>query len=87
MVSLFLRILFYLSAVMLLGRFLLAVFTGFQKAKKTTPFPHGHPTAMVKDPVCGIYLDPNVAFRMDHKKEALYFCSNDCRQKFLAKAS
>ena len=42
---------------------------------------------MVKDPVCGIYLDPNVAFRMDHNKEAVYFCSNDCRQKFLAKAS
>ena len=87
MASLFIRILFYLSALMLIGRFLVAVFTGFRKPQRTAPFPKSHPTAMVKDPVCGIYLDPDVAFRMDHKKEAVYFCSNDCRQKFLAKAS
>lgn len=87
MVSLFLRMLIFFSAVMLLGRFLLAVFTGVRKTERTAPFPKSHPTAMVKDPVCGIYLDPNLAFRMDHKKEAVYFCSSDCRQKFLAKAS
>jgi len=87
MVALFLRILFYFSALMLLGRFLAAAFTGARKTKSTGPFPKGHPTAMVKDPVCGIYLDPNLAFRMDHNKEAVYFCSSDCRQKFLVKAS
>jgi YHS domain-containing protein len=39
---------------------------------------------MVKDPVCGMYMDPRLAIRMDHKGEELFFCSDECRRKFLA---
>lgn len=39
---------------------------------------------MVRDPVCGMYLDPRLGVRLDQKKEILYFCSDECRRKYLA---
>lgn len=39
---------------------------------------------MVKDPVCGMYMDPRLALRQDEKGEHLFFCSEECRQKYLA---
>jgi uncharacterized protein len=38
---------------------------------------------MVKDPVCGMYMDARLAIRVDQKGDALFFCSDDCRRKFL----
>ncbi len=39
---------------------------------------------MVRDPVCGMYLDPRLGVRLEQKKETLYFCSDECRRKYLA---
>jgi uncharacterized protein len=39
---------------------------------------------MVKDPVCGMYMDPRLAIRLEEKGEHLFFCSEECRQKYLA---
>ncbi len=39
---------------------------------------------MVRDPVCGMYLDPRLGVRLEQKKEILYFCSDECRRKYLA---
>jgi YHS domain-containing protein len=44
--------------------------------------PKGVRSATVKDPVCGMYLDPKVAVRMDHKNGVFFFCSDACKQKF-----
>ena len=33
---------------------------------------------MVKDPVCGMYMDSRLAFRLDSRKETVYFCSEKC---------
>jgi uncharacterized protein len=38
---------------------------------------------MVKDPVCGMYMDPRLAIRQEEKGEPLFFCSEECRQKYL----
>jgi YHS domain-containing protein len=38
---------------------------------------------MVKDPVCGMYMDPRLAVRMESNNQAFYFCSEDCRKKYL----
>jgi Cu+-exporting ATPase len=38
----------------------------------------------VKDPVCGMYLDPRLAVHYDQGKESQYFCSEECKQKFVA---
>jgi YHS domain-containing protein len=38
----------------------------------------------VRDPVCGMYMDPRVAVRVDEGRGSFYFCSNECKEKFLA---
>lgn len=37
---------------------------------------------MVRDPVCGMYLDPRLAISLKDRKDTHYFCSQECRQKF-----
>jgi YHS domain-containing protein len=38
---------------------------------------------MVRDPVCGMYMDPRLAIRVDQGKGSFFFCSADCKEKFL----
>jgi Cu+-exporting ATPase len=43
------------------------------------------PAVTVKDPVCGMRVDPlTVQYRADHDGKTYYFCSANCRTKFLA---
>ncbi len=38
---------------------------------------------MVKDPVCGMMIDPKTAFATrEHAGQTFYFCSQDCVDKF-----
>ena len=37
----------------------------------------------VKDPVCGMYMDPRLAIRAPGKKGDVFFCSEECRQRYL----
>jgi len=39
---------------------------------------------MVKDPWCGVYFPKHSGFRLDFEGKELYFCSEDCRDKFSA---
>ncbi|HEY8618387.1 heavy metal translocating P-type ATPase [Phenylobacterium sp.] len=51
---------------------------------------HGHdhaaaPAHAVKDPVCGMSVDPaTAAHRAEHQGQPYYFCSAGCRTKFVA---
>ncbi len=48
---------------------------------------HGPATApgKVRDPVCGMVIDPaNAAAKTEYKGETIYFCNLKCEQKFLA---
>ncbi|MEZ5852027.1 MAG: heavy metal translocating P-type ATPase [Hyphomicrobiaceae bacterium] len=50
---------------------------------------HGHHhdqvTAGIKDPVCGMSVDPETAkHRHEYAGQTYYFCSNGCREKFAA---
>ena len=48
------------------------------------PSPSGA-TAVVKDPVCGMMVDPRTAkHRAEHGGQTYYFCSAGCRTKFEA---
>jgi len=38
---------------------------------------------MVKDPVCGVYIADSEAITVATKHGRLYFCSPQCREKFL----
>lgn len=85
MLSILLRILYFLSALFLLNRFFRLLFGRVSRKQAPRPGPEVRPTAMVKDPICGMYLDPRLAVHADHNREAYYFCSDECRQKFLGK--
>src|SRR5918994_520033 len=40
---------------------------------------------VVKDPVCGMTVDPHTAkHRAEHHGQPYYFCSAKCREKFVA---
>jgi YHS domain-containing protein len=36
-----------------------------------------------KDPVCGTYVSTSLAVTRTIKGEVVYFCSNECRNKFV----
>lgn len=39
---------------------------------------------LMKDPVCGTYVTPDDSPAVTSGSETFYFCSEDCRDKFLA---
>ncbi len=46
---------------------------------------HAHDAATVRDPVCGMTVNPATSkHRFDHKGETFHFCSVGCRTKFAA---
>jgi P-type Cu+ transporter len=46
---------------------------------------HAHNTATVRDPVCGMTVDPATGeHRFDYRGETYHFCSAGCRTKFAA---
>jgi uncharacterized protein len=42
---------------------------------------------MVQDPVCGTWVPFSQAVTLAGKGETLYFCSGECREKFLSKGT
>jgi P-type Cu+ transporter len=36
----------------------------------------------VRDPVCGMLVDPASSIRHEHEARTYYFCSSHCREKF-----
>jgi len=37
---------------------------------------------MVKDPQCGMYLDPELALEIRNAGGSLYFCSKECQENY-----
>jgi YHS domain-containing protein len=56
---------------------------GAFKGNRVKSDPAGSSNQMVKDPVCGMYMDSRLAVRLDRKSEEFYFCSEECKQKYL----
>jgi Cu+-exporting ATPase len=47
---------------------------------------HAHPPTIVRDPVCGMTVDPDAGKpALDYRGRAYHFCSESCRSKFEAK--
>ncbi len=40
--------------------------------------------AMIKDPVCGMAVDESTAFHAERDGKKFYFCSDNCKQKFMS---
>jgi uncharacterized protein len=68
-------------------RRVLNFFLGASKSNQAKDNSTGNSKHMVKDPVCGMYMDCRLAVRLDKKSEEFYFCSEECKQKFLKNAT
>ncbi len=54
---------------------------GFLRREKKSKSPK-QLEEMKKDPVCGTYIPESQAFKLNWKKETVYFCSKKCRDEF-----
>jgi YHS domain-containing protein len=85
MIGILLRILLVAMALWLIRR----VVAAFQAPKKSASGTSAqkNENTMVKDPICGMYMDARLAIRLDNTNEDIYFCSEECRNKYQVKSS
>lgn len=43
------------------------------------------PVELVKDPICGTFVEMETPYKVKLYDNIYYFCSEDCREKFIAK--
>jgi YHS domain-containing protein len=86
MLALLWRFLLFISVIWFIQRVLGFLFGSPRKEPRPEPKAANGSTAnrMVRDPVCGMYLDPRLAVSFKNKSETVYFCSEECRRKFTA---
>ena len=82
MTSILLRILLLVFVLWLVRRFLGKILSPAKQSGGTGNRAEA-PNNMVKDPVCGMYMDSRLAVRLENRKEAFYFCSEECKNKYL----
>ena len=88
MYSFLVRIFLFVCALWFVRRLLSVFFGGDGKKVKPDNFADrlAKPASdTVKDPVCGMYMDPRLAVRLEKGKGTLYFCSEECKRQFLDK--
>ncbi len=59
------------------------LFWGSKKKKDRFTLKNEKIGDMVKDPVCGTYVSTNSDIRVRDGEKVYYFCSYECRDKFL----
>jgi YHS domain-containing protein len=75
-----LRILAFLGVLWILRR----IFSMLTRNPATSNPGEAPPGNTVKDPVCGMYMDPRLAIRLQrHGEGDLFFCSEECRRRYL----
>jgi YHS domain-containing protein len=89
MYALLLRFLVYIAAFLFLNRLIGLIVRGVSGKPKRQPAEGGVSPAKdtVKDPVCGMYMDPRLAIHLENSQGSFYFCSEECRHKFLLSSS
>ncbi len=86
MFSILVRI-FLLVFILWLFKRVFAAFTGASKQTGPKNNSAGSPNYMVKDPVCGMYMDSRLALRLESRHEYFYFCSEECKKKYLSEST
>ena len=76
------RILLFALGIWIIRSVLISI-QGFGKSRSKKP-PTEEIGVMVKDPVCGMYLDPRLAICLDERDGRIYFCSEKCKSKYLS---
>ncbi len=85
MMSFLLRVLLIISGLWLIRRFLAAL-SGQSRRRSGNAFEgtKSQTGTTVRDPVCGMYMDPRLAVRIDGRQGTVFFCSEECRRKYVA---
>jgi YHS domain-containing protein len=60
---------------------------GSRRSPVAPPGPPAHGVQMVRDPICGTYVVPERAVSVRDGRQAVYFCSEACRDKYRAKTA
>jgi YHS domain-containing protein len=68
-------------------KWLVSFFKNQPAKPASTDSPNPAATDTVKDPVCGMYMDPRLGIRVQHKEGVVYFCSEECRRQFFGGAN
>jgi uncharacterized protein len=84
MFSFLFRILVLVGVIWLVRRFLSLLMKDSRKTGSKNN-PADSAKHMVKDPICGMYMDSRLAVRLESGKEFVYFCSEECKNKYLGK--
>ncbi len=76
---------FLLFLIIVIYLFYLLFLRPSYKPKKTRrgKTPSAGVKRLVKDPVCGLYIEEDMAVKLYYKGQTYYFCSKECRDKFL----
>lgn len=80
--SWFLRLLLVLLLIRVLSRLIGGVIAGMREKKVR----QGGPVQLVRDPICGTYVIPARALPLTAAGATQYFCSERCREQYMAKA-
>jgi len=84
MIAIIMRILAIALAVWLIRQVLVSI-QGFGK-DRSKKAPEKEAGVMVKDPVCGMYMDSRLAVRLVRRDKDIYFCSEKCKSKYLSES-
>ena len=82
MVAIIIRILAIALAAWLIRQVLVSI-QGFGK-NRSTKNSEKEAGVMVKDPICGMYMDSRLAVRLGRQDKYVYFCSEKCKSKYLS---
>jgi len=87
LVSRIILVLLILVGIRLLARVLVPLFTP-RGARPTTRARRTAPAVqrgeMFRDPVCGTWVDRRIAVTANRSGQTVHFCSNACRDRYLA---
>ena len=75
-----LRLLFAVLIIRLIWKFVAGMVSGVREAQPRSAKAGG---ALVRDPVCGTYVEPSRAFSTRAGRTTHYFCSRECQQSFV----
>ena len=78
-----LRLLFAVLIIRLIWRFVAGLVSGVQEPR---PRDKRSGVALVRDPVCGTYVEPSRALSTRAGGTTHYFCSKECRRSFVRTA-
>ncbi len=62
-------------------RFWMGYFTG-RPIRPARPTAERREVALRRDPVCGIYVSPEISFTLEQSGQVHHFCSAECRERF-----